>query len=220
MNAEVLFASVATSDAGDPDVGVVYWLRHPGGSFAATILDYSITEIADIDANWIAAALNRGAELAALHNPAQPGCALRVEQPGLRQILEGANAAYRDSPEQRLHQWHYRVDPIKDYEAEKWPATFIERAAMIRQLVNSGRVIRAETGLRRFTFRAIKSNHLISELQRFRPGEAGSGLLTAFVLGALIATTKRSASVFDRFSAPTPAAGGSFGAYIRGGRTR
>jgi hypothetical protein len=217
-----LFASVATSDAGDPAVGVVWWARHPSGSFEATILDYAIAETAEIDANWMHDTLDRGAELALQYRPAAPGCNLRVEQPGLRQVLEGANAAYHDSAEDPLDQWKYRIEPIKDYESAKWPATFVERAVLIRQLVNSGRIIRSEKHLRKFNFRAVKGNHLIAELKRFRPGEpaTGSGLLTAFVLGALIAKAKRSASSFSRFAEPTPAAGGSFGAYIPGSRPR
>jgi hypothetical protein len=195
-----LYATAATADQIDAGIGVIWWARHPEGGYGLTIVDYDIFQVVSINGDWIGALFERSAKLAEQHKPATKGCHLRVEHPGLIHILERADAAFRDTAANRtINRYDFDIRPVKDYEADKWPKSLDERAFSIRPLVDSGKVVKVEKGLKRFSFRSIRTNHLISQIKAHRPGEAASAgeLLYAFVLGVLLGTTRRSKSFFD-----------------------
>jgi hypothetical protein len=220
-----IFATVATADQIDAAIAVIWWATQPPGGFALRVLDYQIAELAAVNSEWIGAVITRSAELEAEHGPAaRDGCPIRVEHPGLIDVLRRADAAFRDTPASARYRSAFDLQPIRDYEAAKWPATLDERADMVRPLVNSGKVVKLETGLARFGFRAIRTNHLVSQIKRHRPGDAASAgeLLHAFVLGVLLGTTPERMSWFDRPDpgAPksSPGSGPFGGAYLPGRR--
>lgn len=218
-----LFATAATADQIDAGVGVIWWATHPPGDYALTALDYDIFEMPAINAKWIDAFFERSAKLAAEHKPATPGCLLRIEHPGLKNVLKLADEAYRDTPASRaVDRYAFDIRPIKDSEAAKWPATLDERAFSIRPLVDSGKVVKVATGLRRFSWRAIRTNHLLSQVKQHRPGDAASAgeLLHAFVLGTLLGTTPKGTSCFGRAPPKGSPSSGPFGAYLPGRRPR
>jgi hypothetical protein len=222
---ERIFATAATADQIDAAIAVIWWATQPPGGFALRVLDYRLDEIAAVNAEWIGAVIARSAELEAEHGPAaREGCPIRVEHPGLNDVLLRADAAFRDRAVGARNRFAFDLQPIKDYEAAKWPATLDERTDMVRPLVNSGKVVKLETGLRRFGFRAIRTNHLVSQIRRHRPGDAASAgeLMHAFVLGVLLGTTPARMSWFDRPDPSTPKSSpgsGPFGgAYLPGRR--
>lgn len=235
-----LYATVATADQVDAGVGVVWWATHPAGGYSLTVVDYDIFDMPSVNAEWLGTLLGRCVDLAEKHKPERRGCHLRVEHPGLINVLKRADAAYRDTPAGRtvptrggIDRSLFDIRPV-DYESEKWPATLDERAFSIRPLVDSGKVVKVEMGLRRFSFRSLRTNHLISQVKAHRPGDAASAgeLLCAFVLGVLLGTTPRSMCFFEacaqmkrnderkRLNIPQsgPAAGPFGAGYIRGRR--
>jgi hypothetical protein len=219
-----MFATCGTADQIDAGIGVIWWATHSPGNFALSVVDYDVFEVPTINAAWLADFFARSVELVAKYQPNERGCLLRVEQKGLLNILKLADEAYVDATGSRgVDRSIYDIRKIRDHEAAKWPVTLDERAFLIRPLVNSGKVVKLETGLRRFSFRAIRTNHLVSQIKRHRPGDAASAgeLLHAFVLGVLLGTTRRSMSCFERFG-PAPEKGapskGPFGGYISGKR--
>lgn len=223
-----LFATAATADQNGAGVGVIWWATHPPGDYALSVLDYDISEVPAVNADWIGAILERSKQIDALHAPAQRGCHIRVEHAGLAEIFKRADAAYRDTPApSAIDRSIFSILPIKPHEAAKWAPTLDERAFSIRPLVDSGKIVKIEKGLRRLSFRAIKTNHLISQIRRHRPGDAASAgeLLHAFVLGVLLGTTPRSMSFFEAHARRdqtkdqnNTASKGPFGAYIPGRR--
>jgi hypothetical protein len=222
---ERIFATAATADQVDAGVGTVWWATHPPGGYALTVLDYQLDEMSSVNADWIGALFARSTELVTEHEPATRGCFVRVEHPGLADVLRRADAAFRDTAASRAYNRSaFDIQSIKDYEAAKWPLTLDERTDAIRPLVNSGKVVKLETGLRRFGFRAVRTNHLIGQIRRHRPGDAASAgeLLNAFVLGVLLGTTPERASYFGPFpsarAAQSAPSSGPFGAYVQGRR--
>jgi hypothetical protein len=218
-----LFATVATADQVDAGVGVIWWATHPPGDFALTVVDYDIFDVPSVNAEWLGTLFGRCADLVAKHKPERPGCLLRVEHPGLINVMKRADEAYRDTPARGVDRSIFDIKPVRDYESKKWPLTLDERAFSIRPLVDSGKVVKVEKGLRRFSFRAIRTNHLISQIKQHRPGDAASAgeLLHAFVLGVLLGTTPRSMCCFEAYwqsaSKSKPSAG-PFGPYVQGRR--
>ena len=202
MDVEVkdLFATAATANQVDAGVGVIWWTTHPEGGYALTAIDYDIFDVASINADWLGTFFERSAALVAKHRPSTRGCNLRVEHPGLINILKRADDAYRDTAP-KVDRSQFDIQPVKYYEAKKWPPKLDDRAFSIRPLVDSGKVVKVETGLRRFSFRAIRTNHLIAQIKNHRPGDAESAgeLLHAFVLGVLLGTQQRSLSYFEAF---------------------
>ena len=236
-----LYATVATADQVDAGVGVVWWATHPAGGYSLTVVDYDIFDMPSVNAEWLGNLLGRCVDLAEKHKPERRGCHLRVEHPGLINVLKRADAAYRDTPagrnrtDARRHRSiAFRYPHGVTTKSEKWPVTLDERAFSIRPLVDSGKVVKVEMGLRRFSFRSLRTNHLISQVKAHRPGDAASAgeLLCAFVLGVLLGTTPRSMCFFEacaqmkrnderkRLNIPQsgPAAGPFGAGYIRGRR--
>ena len=223
---EKIFATAATCDQPDAGVAVIWWAAHGPGEFALTALDYQLDETPAITADWIGSLFARSADLDAAHKPEMRGCFVRVEHAGLAEVLRRADGAFSDTAASgAIDRSAFDIRRVGEHQIAKWPATLDERAAEIRPLVNSGRTIKLETGLRRFSFRAIRTNHLVAQIKRHRPGDAASAgeLLHAFVLGVLLGT-RRLSSWFDqplpstaRRTAPqNPFAGG----YIPGQRPR
>lgn len=220
-----LFATAATADRVDAGVGIIWFAKHPPGDFALTVIDYFIYQTSEIDADWVGTFFKRSAELVTKHQPATRSCMLRVEHLGLVDVLKRANEAFRDTQASKaVDSTAFDIRPIKDYESAKWPATLDERCFAIRPQVDSGKVIRTETGLRRFNFRAMRTNHLKDQIKRHRPGDAASAgeLLQAFVLGVLLGTTPKRSSFFDACNQPrgekSSPANGPFGSFVRGRR--
>lgn len=220
-----LFATAATADMADAAVGIVWWATDVDG-YALKILDYDFFDVSAINADWIGTYLDRCVDLVAKHKPADRECHLRVEHPGLVNILKRADDAYREIGRRGIDRAIFDIKPIKTHEAAKWPLSLDERAFSIRPLVDSGKVIKIETGLKRFTFRSIKTNHLLSAIKRHRPGDSttASELLHAFVLGVLLGTTRQSMTYFEAIgklidqggAKPAPSANPFFGPYIPG----
>lgn len=197
---ETIFATAATADQIDAGIGVIWWATHAPGSYALTVLDYQLDEVSAINADWIGSLFARSAELVAKHSPVTDECFVRVEHPGLLNLIKRANVAFRDTKaSEKINRSEFDIQPIRGYQSAKWPATLDERTDSVRPLVNSGKVVKLETGLRRFSFRAIRTNHLVAQIRRHRPGDAASAgeLLQAFVLGVLLGTTPRSMSYFE-----------------------
>jgi hypothetical protein len=222
---KTIFATAATADQSDAGVGVIWFATHPPDDYALTVLDYDLCEMPAVNADWLGALLRRSAELVGEHKPTAAQCFLRVEHPGLLDVLKRADSAYRDTKaSDATDRSAYDIRPIKTHESAKWPATLDERMSAIRPLVNSGRTVKLETGLRRFSFRALRTNHLVAQIRQHRPGDAASAaeLLHAFVLGVLIGTTKKPMSFFEAADAARGAAPsvGPFGPYIPGQRPR
>lgn len=226
-----LFATAATADQNDAGIGLIWWATHPPGEYALTVLDYDLTDMAAVDGEWIGKVFKRSGELLENHKPKKRDCRLRVEHPGLVDVLKRADAAYRDTKASEvLDRDAYDIRPIGEHEKAKWPTTFDERMSAIRPLVNSGKVVKLETGLRRFSFRAIRTNHLVSQIKQHRPGDAASAgeLLHSFVLGVLLGTKPKGTSWFSREPGPLLGGGGSppqstpstgpFGIYVPGRR--
>lgn len=221
---EQLFATAATADQIDAGVGIIWWAKHAEGGYALTVLDYLIEEMPAVNSGWIGSLFKRSAELDTKHQPATRGCHLRVEHPGLIDVLLRAHSAFRDTrAADAIDRTAFNIGVIRDDETARWPATLDARADAIRPQVNTGKVVKLETGLRRFGFRAIKTNHLISQIKRHRPGDAASAgeLLHAFVLGVLLGTAPKRTSWFSQ---PMPGAakssppGSPFGPYFKGSR--
>lgn len=223
-----LFATAATADRIDAGCGVIWWATHPPGDYALTVLDYALVDMPAVNAAWLDALYQRSADLIATHKPAMRECPLRVEHPGLLDVLEHAEEARADAPAHaRVDRSAVAVQPVSGYETAKWPATLDERAFAIRPSVDSGKIVKLETGLRRFSFRAIRTNHLVSQIKQHRPGNAESAgeLLQAFVLGVLLATAPKTPSLIDYFDdrpdgALAPSAGPFGAGYIAGNRPR
>jgi hypothetical protein len=224
-----LFATVATADQIEAGVGVIWWATHPAGGYALTVIDYDIFDIPSINAEWLGTLFARCADLVTTHRPATRGCHLRVEHPGLINVLNRADAAYRDTPAtNKVNRSIFDIRPVKDhekrYKSVQWPESLDERAFSIRPLVDSGKVVKVEKGLRRFSFRAVRTNHLIAQIKQHRPGDAASAgeLLHAFVLGVLLGTTPKPSTFFTACSQPpaseSPPSAGPFGTYIQGRR--
>jgi hypothetical protein len=219
-----IFATAATADKPEAGMGVVWWAKHPPGGYALTALDYGLFDMPEINAEWLGTFFERSAELIATHQPATRGCLLRVEHLGLGNVLKRCDDAFRDTPANRtVNRSIFDIRPVKQYESKKWPATLDERAFHIRPLVDSGKVIKVATGLKRFSFRSIKTNHLISQVKSHRPGDAQSAgdVLHAFILGVLLGATQKSMSYFDAFGqrdakGDAKPSSGPFGAYIPG----
>jgi hypothetical protein len=219
-----MFATAATADQVDAGVGVIWWATHPEGSYAMTAIDYDIFDVAAINSEWLEAFFKRSADLVEKHQPAMRECLLRVEHSGLNNVLKRADDAFRDTPAARtVNRSVFDIRPVKEYETGKWPKSLDERAFEIRPLVDSGKIVKIETGLRRFSFRSIRTNHLIAQVKAHRPGDATTAgeLLHAFVLGVLLGTKRRSSSFFDVAAprtAKSTASKGPFGAYVPGKR--
>lgn len=227
VETQELFATAATAEKVDAGVGVIWWAKHPAGGYALTALDYDLFDVSAINADWLGAFFERSADLVAKHQPVTRSCHLRVEHGGLNNVLKRAGDAFCDTPAARtVNRSFFDIQSVKNYEAAKWPKTLDERAFEIRPLVDSGKVVKVETGLRRFSFRSIRTNHLISQIKAHRPGDAQSAgeLLHAFVLGVLLGTTRRSMSYFEAFAhrdvqrAESKPSSGPFGAYVPGRR--
>lgn len=226
---ETIFATAATADQTDAGSGVIWWATHAPGGYALTVLDYQLDEVSAINADWISSLFARSAELVAEHRPVTHECFVRVEHPGLLDLIKRADVAFRDTKgSEKVNRSEFDTRPIRGYESAKWPATLDERTDSVRPLVNSGKVVKLETGLRRFGFRAIRTNHLVAQIRRHRPGDAASAgeLLQAFVLGVLLGTTPRRMSYFEAMGRlldrpetekSTPSKG-PFGGYISGKR--
>lgn len=223
-----IFATAGTAAALDAGIGVVWWAMHPPGDYVLTVLDYRISEIPGISSDWIGDFFKRSAELVATHKPIHPGCHLRVEHPGLINVLKRADEAFCDTQAAgAINRDAFDIKPITSYESAKWKPTLDERMAELSPLVKSGRVIRPAAGLPWFNWRARKLNHLKDQVERHRPGDAASAgeLLQAFVLGVLLATTPKSKSFLELVGSwsdgggATPPSEGPFGlGYISGRR--
>lgn len=218
---ETIFATAATADQVDAGVGVIWWATHAPGGYALTVLDYQLDEVSAINADWLGSLFARSAELVAEHRPVTHECFVRVEHPGLLDLIKRADAAFRDTKaSEKINRSEFDIRPIRGYESAKWPATLDQRTDSVRPLVNSGKVVKLETGLRRFSWRAIRTNHLIAQIKRHRPGDGASAgeLLQAFVLGVLLGATPRSVSSFGPFPEKGTPSAGPFGSYIQGRR--
>jgi hypothetical protein len=222
-----LFATAATADKLDAGIGVIWWATHPPGAYALTALDYDLFDVSEINADWLKTFSERSADLVAKHQPTTRGCHLRVEHPGLKSVLKLADSAYRDMPSSGVNRSNFEILPVRESESKKWPTTLDDRAFAIRPLVDSGKVVKIETGLRRFSFRAVRTNHLIAQVKSHRPGDAQSAgeLLHAFVLGVLLGTTPRSFGVLEALdrlknsAATNNPSSGPFGPYVQGRRS-
>jgi hypothetical protein len=217
--AKTLFATAATGDADDSGVAVIWFTTHPADDFALKAVSYEQHPMSAVDAEWVEQFFKRSADLVTAHEPQTKGCLLRVEHPGLLDVLKRADAAFRDTESEPVDRSIYDIRPVKEWESSRWPATFDERASSIRPLVNSGRAIKFDTRLRKFA--AAGKNALLSKLRQHRPGDSAVGaLLHAFVLGVLLGTTRRPACFFtaakdDPEGSPSS---GPFGSYIPGRR--
>lgn len=217
---QTVFCTAATADRTDADIGLIWWATGVEG-YALEILDYELHETEAINAAWIGEVLARCAELASSRKPAQRGCFVRVEHPGLTELLRRAEEAFsHTNAADRVDSAQYAIRPVKEYEAAKWPTTFDERAYAIRPLVESNKVIRPATRLRRFSWNAIYTNHLAAQVARHKPGAPASELVVAFTLGVLLGTTPQRKSFFDfmdRGDSEDPSSD-RFGPYVPGPR--
>lgn len=223
MSCETVFATAATADRANAEIGIIWWLTSVEG-YALAVADYDLFDVASVNADWVETFFRRSAELVAEHDPATRGCFLRVEHHGLIDLFTRADGAYRETRSgERLDRSAFDIREVEEYEAKKWPATFDERAYAVRPLVDSKKVIRPATGLRRFAWNSIYSNHLAAQVRGHRPGDAPCELVGAFVLGVLLGTTPRSMSFFaamNRRDAPEAKSAPSqfAGAYLPGRR--
>ncbi len=184
---ESLFATIATCDRPDAGVGVIWFAFNSRGRYLLHVLDRSLEDMSAVRGEWLAALFAQGAELARKYRPIEPGCIAWVERGGgLLELLEAAGRAWEasgGSAEDGID-----LQPVRDSDSASWPATIDERVAAMRPLVNSGTVVRIESGLRRFAFRGTTTEHLVAQLRRHRPGDPSSAgeLLHAFVLGLFL----------------------------------
>lgn len=225
-----LFATAATADREGAGVGVIWWAVGPPDGYALSLLDYRICEMADVNAQWIRDFFWRSIELDNESHAEEIGCHLRVEHSGLLSILERADEAFRDTKDAgTVNRSAFAIDPIRQFESAKWPATLDDRVSQIRPLVNSKRVVRGP-GLPWFSFRGLRVNHLREQVGAHRTGDAASAgeLLQAFILGVLIGTTPEPIGWFDKRNPfcsgsntppkSNPASGPFGGGYVKGQR--
>lgn len=200
---EKLFATIATCDRPDAGVGVVWFAFSPRGTYLLRVVDYSLESMSAINGEWLEAFFAQSAELVRLHRPVFSGCVGWVEDAGLVSVLEAAGRAREGAgvPD------GYDIERVRDSAAAAWPATIDERVAQTRALVNSGTVVRIESGLRRFAFRGTKTDHLVAQLRRHRRGDAASAgeLLHVFVLALLLTRESDERVTLPPFASPEPA---------------
>lgn len=184
-----IFASAASCERVDAGVGVIWWAYTPRGQYLLRVLDYDLAEPRQVNAAWIDALFRHGIELVREHRPLDKKCAVWVEQGGLLNALTIAMRAWHSSEAAALiAPVAYDLIALHDWQTAAWPATLDARAAELRPLINSGTTIKIERGLRQFSFRALRTNHLVRQLRDHRPGvpESAGELLNAFMLGLLL----------------------------------
>ena len=205
-----VFATAATCERVDGGVGTIWWAHTPRGEFLLRVLDYDLAPMQAVNDKFVEALFQRSAELVGRNDPLETRCITYCEAGGLLdQFRLAVRASFSAGVALDRNVADIALAPAQ--ELAKWPPTLDGRAAMVRPLVNSGTTIRLETGLRQFSFRAIRTNHLIAAIKNHRPGapETATELMNAFVLGIMLARASDRRSQLPAFTqAPAAAEGG------------
>jgi hypothetical protein len=184
---ETVFATIATADRADAGIGVVWFAHTPRGRYLLHVLDYDLSGMNQVGGPWIRALFERGAELAKRWRAMDTGCIAWAEPGALLDLLAAACRTWTATAPS-LSRDEYDLCEIPQTTSAAWPASIDDRAAIIRPLVNSGTCVKFEP-LRKFGFRALRLNHLASQLRAHQPGAPGTAgeLVHAFTLGVLLA---------------------------------
>jgi phage terminase large subunit len=177
-----IFATVGISEH-TGSVGVAFFVHSPAHGWPLTLVDYTMSTLQEtFSGQWLRGVLERAQELRAEWNAVEFKTCVWLEQGRAFETLALV------AEEVILTPGFSRYD-LGQIESQLLPVSLDERAAQIRQVINTGGCLKLAQSawLRQVTHRSVTSNHLLSQLLGYSPDarDAARELVMAVCLAVL-----------------------------------